>query len=175
VAVGVRAGAQPGHPSPGTLRRPFEGLDGRGKEGARALQIERTPKQATKPPSGPSRKSPGSKTRWLIARDGDCRLEPLCVYAGTMRVLPVFSFGEEAEMFLRLGGYIEGYDGVRWRARESSAGELVSVLCGPFKDVKGVVLDPLPEMLKDGTVGLVRVGRGRFLEQIFAREGIGVS
>jgi hypothetical protein len=86
------------------------------------------------------------------------------VWTGVARILPVFSFEEEAEMFLRLGGY----DGA-WRARESSAGELVSVLCGPCKDVKGVALDPLPEMLKDGTVGLVEVGRESFLEQIFAR------
>jgi hypothetical protein len=134
------------------------------------LQIETTPKQVTKPPSGPPRGSPGNKTRWLIARDGDGRLEPLCVWAGAARVLPVFSFEEEAEMFLRLGGYDGGC-----LTRESSAGELVSVLCGPCKDVKGVALDPLPEMLKDGTVGLVGVGRGSFLGQIFAREGLGVS
>ena len=78
-------------------------------------------------------------------------------------------------MFLRLGGYDGGCAGGRWRARESSAGELVSVLCGPCKDVKGVVLDPLPEMLKDGPVGLVGVGRKHFLEQIFAKGVLGIS
>jgi hypothetical protein len=135
------------------------------------LQIAKTPKQAKEPPSEPPRRFPGSKTRWLIARDGDGRLEPLCVSAGKVRVLPVFSFEEEAEMFLRLGGY----EGDAWRARESSAGELVSVLCGPCKDVKGVALDPLPQMLEDGTVGLVGVGRKSFLGQMFAREGLGVS
>jgi hypothetical protein len=82
----------------------------------------------------------------------------------------MFSFEEEAEMFLHLGGYDGG-----WLARESSVGELVSVLGGPCKDVKDVALDPLPEMLKDGTVGLVGVGRESFLGQIFAREGLGVS
>jgi len=107
----------------------------------------------------------------MIARDREGRLEPLCVRAGISKVLPVFSFEEEVEMFLHLGGY----DGYGWRARESSAGELVSVLCGPCKDVKGVALDPLPEMLKDGTVGIVGVGRESFLGQIFAREGLGVS
>jgi hypothetical protein len=136
------------------------------------MQIEKVPKQAKKSPSGPQRRSPGgSKTRWLIARDGDGRFEPLCVYAGAGRVLPVFSFEEEAEMFLCIGGY----EGGRWRARESSAGEVVSVLCGPCKDVKGVALDPLPGMLKDGTVDLVRVGRESFLGQIFARAGLAVS
>ena len=132
------------------------------------MQIEKVPKQAKKPPSGPPGRSPdGSRTRWLIARDGAYgRLDPLCVYAGTARVLPVFSFEEEAEMFLRL----EGYEGGGWRARESSAGELVSVLCGPCKDVKGVALDPLPEMLKDRMVGLVGVERRCFLGQLLAGE-----
>jgi hypothetical protein len=101
----------------------------------------------------------------MIARDGDGRLEPLCVQAGAARVLPVFSFEEEAEMFLRLGDY----DGGDWLARESSVGELVSVLLGPCKDVEGVALDPLPEMLEDGTIGLVEVGRRRFVGQLLER------
>ena len=92
-------------------------------------------------------------------------MEPLCVYAGGEKVLPVFSFEEEARLFLRLGGY----DG-HWRARESCADELVSVLDGPCKGVKSVVLDPLPEMLEDGTLALVGVGRERFVEQILARK-----
>ena len=133
------------------------------------MQIERTPKQeARKPRSGPA---PPTTTRWMVARAREGRLEPLCVRAGTSKVLPVFSFEEEAEMFLHLGGYGDS----EWRTRESSAGELVSVLCGPCKDVKGVALDPLPQMLEDGTVGLVGVGRKSFLGQIFAREGLGVS
>jgi hypothetical protein len=122
------------------------------------LQIEKTPRRTTKSPSGPT-----PTTRWMIARAGEGRLEPLCVRAaGTSRVLPVFSFEEEAEMFLHLGGYVDS----GWRARESSAGELVSVLCGPCIDVEGVALDPLPEMLEDGTIGLVEVGRRRFVGQL---------
>jgi hypothetical protein len=132
------------------------------------MQIERAPRQATEPPSKPPRRSPTPTTRWLVARDGDGRLEPLCVHEGAARVLPVFSFEEEAQMFLCLGGY-EGADG--WRARESCAGELVSVLLGPCLDAKGVALDPLPEMLEDGTIGLVWVGRKRFLGQLLASKG----
>ena len=82
-------------------------------------------------------------------------------------MLPVFSFEEEAEMFLHLGGYADS----GWRARESCAGELVSVLLGPCTDVGGVALDPLPEMLEDGTLGLVGVGRRRFLGQLMASKG----
>jgi len=127
------------------------------------LQIERTPKQeATKPPSGPT----PTTTRWMVARADEGRLEPLCVRAGRSKVLPVFSFEEEAEMFLHLGGYAAS----GWRARESCAGELASVLMGPCLDVEGVALDPLPEMLEDGTIDLVEVGRRRFVGQLLEGE-----
>jgi hypothetical protein len=131
-----------------------------GRRKDQGMQIERAPWWETKPPSGPT-----PTTRWMIARDGEGRLEPLCVRAGLSKVLPVFSFEEEAEMFLHIGGYGDS----EWRARESSVGELVSVLCGPCVDVEGVALDPLPEMLEDGTLGLVWVGRKRFLGQLLAR------
>jgi hypothetical protein len=42
-------------------------------------------------------------------------------------------FEEEAELFLRLGGY-----DAQWRVRESCAGELVSMLYGPCKAVKSM-------------------------------------
>jgi hypothetical protein len=127
------------------------------------LRIEKRSRQAKNPPSGPT------PTRWtMIARhDANGRLEPLRVRAGTSEVLPVFSFEEEAEMFLHLGGY----EGGGWQARESSAGELVSVLCGPCADVEGVALDPLPEMLEGATIELVEVGRRRFVRRLLAREG----
>jgi hypothetical protein len=110
----------------------------------------------------------------MVAKTGGKgRLELLCVRAGLSKVLPVFSFEEEAEMFLHLGGY----DDSVWRTRESCAGELVSVLCGPCADVEGVALDPLPEMLEDGTIELVEVGRRRFVGQLLERgaNGLGVG
>ena len=126
------------------------------------MQIEKAQWQAKNRRSGPS------PIRWtMIARhDANGRLEPLSVRAGTSKVLPVFSFEEEAEMFLHFGGY----DSSGWRARESSVGELVSVLCGPCADVEDVALDPLPEMLEDATIDLVGVGRRRFVRRLLARE-----
>ncbi len=70
------------------------------KRKEQGVQIERTPEQAMKP----SRMLAG-RTRWLMVREGGNLLEPLCVYAGAERVLLVFSFEEEAKLFLRLGGY----------------------------------------------------------------------
>jgi hypothetical protein len=102
---------------------------------------------------------------WLIAKTENGRVEFLtttgCDEDGG-ETLPVFGHEEEAEMFLHLGGY--GDDG--WSARESSIGEIVSVLCGPCSGVEGVSLDPLPGMVGEGTLCLVRLGRERFLDQL---------
>jgi hypothetical protein len=130
------------------------------------LRTERAPRWETKSPSGPT-----PTRRWMVARDrGKDRLEPLCVRAGLSKVLPIFSFEEEAEMFLHLGGYADS----GWRARESSTDELVSLLCGPCIDVEGVALEPLPEMLEDGTIELVEVGRRRFVGQLLERGANGL-
>ncbi len=74
-------------------------------------------------------------------------------------VLPVFSFKEEAEMFLRFG-----VSGAGWRVRESTCGELTSVLSAPCRDIGHVALDPLPEMVAEGTVEFVRLSRKAFIE-----------
>jgi hypothetical protein len=66
-------------------------------------------------------------------------VEVFAVKRGGGRILPVFGFEEEAELFLRLGALGDG-----WRARETSSGELVSVLCEPCARVEKVALDPLP-------------------------------
>ena len=77
---------------------------------------------------------------WLIARDGASRWEPLTTrLADGRRALCVFSFEEEARLFLRLGTE----DG--WRVRTIGVGELVSVLSGPCRQDKLVALDPLPK------------------------------
>ncbi|MDP8926593.1 MAG: hypothetical protein M3M97_06725 [Actinomycetota bacterium] len=108
-----------------------------------------------------SDRSPGS-TYWLIAKDGNGPMEVLTMgLDGGDEVLPVFSFKEEAEMFLRLGGEGDG-----WRVRESGAGEVVSVLYGPCAGVKEVALDPLPEMVAERKVGLVSLGRKSFAEHL---------
>jgi hypothetical protein len=86
--------------------------------------------------------------------------------ADTEKAMPVFSHEEEAELFLGL--WEVGVGG--WQARESSAGEIISVLCGPCASVERVALDPLPEMLVERTVGLVSLSRERFVDLVMSRE-----
>jgi hypothetical protein len=95
---------------------------------------------------------------WLIAKNGSGRVKFLTMDRDGGEILPVFGHEEEAEMFLHLGGY--GDDG--WCARESSTGEIVSVLYGPCSGAEGVALDPLPGMMAGETLALVRLGRKRF-------------
>src|SRR5215204_5728970 len=122
-------------------------------------------KRTTEQASGraPGRR-PGS-VYWLIAKNENGPLEILTTgLSGGEEALPVFSHEEEAEMFLYLGGLGDG-----WRARESAAGELTSILCGLCSGVQKVVLDPLPKMLDEKTVGLVSLDRERFLDLVLGR------
>jgi hypothetical protein len=108
----------------------------------------------------PRRPLPGL-AYWLIAKNENGRVRVLTLYRCGEEVLPVFGHEEEAEMFLQVGCVV----GDGWGVRESSAGELVSVLYGPCAEVKEVALDPLPEMVAGSTVGLVSLPRERFIEQ----------
>jgi hypothetical protein len=77
---------------------------------------------------------------WIISSYQDNRMDVLTIELGGEEALPVFSFKEELETFLRL--WEVGFD--CWQARESTAGELISVLYGPCAQVRRVLLDPLP-------------------------------
>jgi hypothetical protein len=115
---------------------------------------QRSAEQTPRKSSGPS--------FWLIAKTENGRIEACTVnLPDGEEALAVFGHAEEAEMFLQLEVSNRG-----WRIRESSAGEVVSVLYGPCKGIDNVVLDPLPRMLAERTVGLVSMRRERFLEPI---------
>ena len=110
----------------------------------------------------------GTRPLWLIAKQ---RCNGLEVFTIGSNVLPVFSFREEAEMFLGLGYAADG-----WQLRETTCGELVSVLYGPCRRVEHVVLDPVPDL-----IALVSLSRKRFISVLLSEftppavETIGVA
>lgn len=131
------------------------------------MRSERGGCMTQKTKSRPARHSPARPFLlrfWLAARDGSCSVEILTVDCGGDKALPVFSHEEEAELFLDLGGAGDG-----WRTRESSAGEIVSLLFGPLAAARSVALDPWPVMAPE-TVDLVTLGRDRFVN-LFANPG----
>lgn len=88
--------------------------------------------------------------------------------AGLGRSLPVFSFREEAELFLALGSLGGG-----WAVREGGADDFLPLFFGPRADVESVVLDPLPAMLRDGAAGLVSISLERFMDRFLGVLGTG--
>jgi hypothetical protein len=107
----------------------------------------------------------GRVAYWIIAkRDGGHMRLLTIALDGSGEALPVFGFEEEAEMFLWLEGLDSG-----WRVRETSSGELVSLLYGSYARVGLVALDPLPPGAEPGDGAAMHstsVGRGEFVETL---------
>lgn len=102
-------------------------------------------------------------TYWLIEHSETGWPEAFTVRIDAEReALPVFSFPEEAEMFVTLGGLGER----GWRTAESTAGEILSRLAEYRRAGVGLVaLDPLPEMMGpmfDATIALVTLSLDGF-------------
>ena len=99
------------------------------------------------------------RSLWLIARTENGPMDVLTLNpGGDSEALPIFSYEEEAEVFLHLGHPERGL-----RARSSTAGELVSLLYGSCAGVKKVTLDPLPAVGYEVVLDLVGSGREQFL------------
>ena len=105
---------------------------------------------------------------WVIVEyQNNGRIDVLTVEFGDGRVLPVFSFEEEAEMFLWLRR-----SGTGWRVRQTTSGELVSMLYGPCVDVEKVALDPPPlEITGEAILDLVSLNREDFVRTLLHQGG----
>jgi hypothetical protein len=88
-------------------------------------------------------------------------MEVLTLDAGGETVLPVFSFQEEGELFLRLGAAEAD-----WYLRETTTGELVSLLLGLCAGIDKVALDPLPGIGERELLELVSTGRRHFVRHL---------
>jgi hypothetical protein len=102
---------------------------------------------------------------WLIAKRRSGRLEVLTTFLSNGRaVLPVFSFEEEANLYLRHG--IPG----SWQLRRTQTGELVSLLYGLCSKVELVALDPVSDVEIDVVNRLVSLERERFVDVLLRKE-----
>ncbi len=102
---------------------------------------------------------------WLIANHENGRMGVLTLGSNDdEETLPVFSFEEEAETFLWLGE-----TGTGWRARETTAEELISLLHEACAGVKRVALDPLPVVDGEMVFDLVGWGSRDFLRDFMGK------
>lgn len=105
-----------------------------------------------------------SRQFWVIVkyRTGGMEVLRITLTSGE-EALPVFSFEDEAGMFLALGALRDG-----WRVRDTTAGELTSLLFGA--GVGRVVLDPLPGPFVQALMDLASIGRRAFMESYLKNE-----
>jgi len=113
----------------------------------------------------------GTQRYWVIAKDaedGFGKPDLLTVdLDGAGEALPVFSFEEEAEMFLWLQTTEDGRE-----VRETTPGQLVSILYGPCADVGRVMLDPLPEIGARMQISLLGLDRNDFVESVMGARSL---
>jgi hypothetical protein len=104
------------------------------------------------------------RSHWLITKYDHSKMSALTIrLSGDREALAIFSFEEEAEMFLHFRGAALK-DG--WSVRQTSVGELVSVLYGPCASAKKVVMDPAPEVGKRELVRTPSMYRNDFLRAL---------
>ncbi len=110
----------------------------------------------------------GTQRYWVIAKDGFGQPDLLTVdLDGAGEALPIFSFEEEAEMFLWLQTTEDGRE-----VRETTPGQLVSILYGPCAHVGRVMLDPLPEIAARVQISLLGLDRNDFVESVMGARSL---
>lgn len=97
------------------------------------------------------------RSYWTISRRRGTGVEMLTLWSGES--LPVFSFEEEAELFLNLRG-----PAGEWERHPTTPGELASILLGSCSGVASVVLDPITDSRPVDR--LLSVPRNRFVESL---------
>ncbi|MGI8649840.1 MAG: hypothetical protein ACR2KW_05610, partial [Rubrobacter sp.] len=122
--------------------------------------------------SGNSLSTP--RSYWILARSTEMLggvpyslegVDTMILIHELLEVVPVFSFSEEAELFLWLGGY-----GDRWRVVEVSSRTLLGMLEGFYSRVDEIALDPIPEAQVRSFMGLVTVDRDSFVRSLAGRD-----
>ena len=113
----------------------------------------------------------GTQRYWVIAKDakdGFGQPDLLTIdLDGAGQVLPVFSFEEEAEVFLWLQTIED-----RREVRETTPEQLVSILYGLCVDVGRVMLDPLPEIGARMQNSLLGMDRNDFVESVMGARSL---
>ncbi len=109
------------------------------------------------------------RSHWLITKYDHSKMSALTIYlGGDGEGLAVFGFEDEAKMFLH---FRRAALGAGWRVRQTSVGELVSVLYGPCSGAKKVVLDPLPAIVGgEELIGFLSVRRNDYLRILLGEE-----
>lgn len=101
---------------------------------------------------------------YVISRCEHNRIDVLTVFPrDDEEMVPVFGTERMAGEFLRDGGFGPG-----WRVRESTAGELISLLLSILSDVNSVAVDP-PDLTSLETAPANRATKREFMAVLMGR------
>ena len=96
---------------------------------------------------------------WVVL-EGDTWTAPLTVLLPEGKeAIALFSAEEEARMFCHLSKQRP-----KGSVRQTTAGGVLALLYGPWAVARHVALDPLPEILGGGLLGLLTLGREHFAQ-----------
>jgi hypothetical protein len=96
---------------------------------------------------------------WVVL-EGGAWTSPFTVFLPEgKKAIALFSAEEEARMFCHLSN-----QGAEVSVRQTTAGGVLSLLYGPWAVARHVALDPLPEILGGGLLGLLTLGREHFAQ-----------
>jgi hypothetical protein len=98
---------------------------------------------------------------WMVL-EGSARRLPLTVFLsdGTTEAMALFSGEEEARMFCHFCK-----EGASANIRQTTTGEVISLLYCPWCAAKHVALDPFPEILGNRLMGLLTLSREEFAQR----------
>lgn len=107
---------------------------------------------------------------WVVCEGPAESPEPLTVSVpGIGEALGVFSFEEEADLYLHVSPTVGSGADDNLRARPVGAGALLALLCGPWSRFARVALDPMPEWDAGPMLRLASVCRGDFIDLLSDR------
>jgi hypothetical protein len=96
---------------------------------------------------------------WVVL-EGDTWTAPFtALLPEGKKAIALFSAEEEARMFCHLSK-----QRAKGSVRQTTAGGVLSLLYGPWAVARHVALDPIPEILGGGLLGLLTLGREHFAQ-----------
>jgi len=98
-------------------------------------------------------------TFWVVLSASGPPIPLRVALSGGQQAMALFSSEQEARMFCSLR---EQEAEANLHLRETSVGEVISLLYCPLTAAKHVALDPLPELLRSRLLGLITLDRERF-------------
>jgi hypothetical protein len=96
---------------------------------------------------------------WVVLEGGTWAVPFTVLLPWGKKAIALFSAKEEAMMFCHLSK-----QGAKGSVRQTTAGGVLSLLYGPWAVAGHVALDPLPEILGGGLLGLLTLGREHFAQ-----------